>query len=302
MVVYDRESIIKKFHDKDTNASVHAPSKVHQNGLGSHKSHVDDPSNLHANVTRSNSHRFHHCSCFHKCSRQNNRIPVHPLSLTDHASSTAAMSSHHRITAHQGIPARSPASTRSTRLPTTICCRPCTASTKNVNSLSDEISQYRRNYLSHLGAEYQFRTGDSPCYERKTFEQSLVSTPTCRSRSFEQSTTGRTCQLNMEVARRRQWRSSSRANSANQSCCLEQVRSRRLLIELFDEREGEKTLTSQFNQRWNDCYAIFRYTSFRCTWICQDNDRCSKSVSESIASVGHESSSQHCSLARCHTE
>ena len=237
MVVYDRESIIKKFHDKDTNASVRTPSKVHQNGLGSHKSHVDDPSNLHANVTRSNRQRFHHCLCFQTCSRQNNPIPVHPLSLNNHASSTAAMSSNHRITTHQGIHSRSPPNTRPTRSVTTLFCRPCTASKKNVNSLSDEISHYRRNYLSHLGAEYQFRTGDSPCYERKTFEQSLAPSPKSRSRSFEQSTPGQTRQLNMEVARRRQWRSSTRANSDNQSCCLEQVRSRLLPIALSLEHE-----------------------------------------------------------------
>ena len=77
-------------------------------------------------------------------------------------------------------------------------CRPCTISTKKMPNLSDEVYGHRRNYLSHKGAEYQFRTGDSPCYELKTFESSLPPLIKCRSHSFERSPTNPRRDFNTE--------------------------------------------------------------------------------------------------------
>jgi hypothetical protein len=83
-----------------------------------------------------------------------------------------------------------------------------------MSHISDDIYQYRRNYLAHLGAEYQFRTDDSPCYELKTLEKSLSPLMKCRSRSFEQATTSKIRDLNTELSHSRQLKAAAIAAAA----------------------------------------------------------------------------------------
>ncbi len=82
-----------------------------------------------------------------------------------------------------------------------------------MSNISDEIYQYRRNYLAHIAAEYQFRTDDSPCYELKTFENSVSALIKCRSRSFEQATS-KIRDLNTELSHSRQLKAAAVAAAA----------------------------------------------------------------------------------------
>jgi hypothetical protein len=83
-----------------------------------------------------------------------------------------------------------------------------------MSNISDDIYQYRRNYLAHVAAEYQFRNDDSPCYELKTFENSLSPLIKCRSRSFEQTATSKIRDLNTELSHSRQLKAAAVAAAA----------------------------------------------------------------------------------------
>lgn len=200
MVVYDRENLINKFHENSpnvannnnlNNSTLAIASKSNQNGL------ITASNDHETNVDKSSPKRcFCCCLCFRKAPSQNHHpVIIHPTSmpqLNNHPSNPERKQNGYviyRFTNPQNNSTHSAPNTPPLLPKTKTFCRPCTMSTKKMGTLSDEVYHNRRNYLSHKGAEYQFRTGDSPCYELKTFENSLPSLIKCRSHSFEQSPT-----------------------------------------------------------------------------------------------------------------
>ena len=204
MVVYDRENLINKFHDSTQNSqnnnnnnnnSNHSPvpisSKTNQNGL----TNAVNDNNI--NLGKSSKKRsLCCCLCLRKESPPNHHpLIIHPTampSLNNHCPNPERKQNGYVVYRFTNPPTNNAHSAPNTPplLPKTkTFCRPCTISTKKMSNLSDELNNNRRNYLSHKGAEYQFRTGDSPCYELKTLENSLPSLIKCRSHSFEQSPT-----------------------------------------------------------------------------------------------------------------
>ena len=196
MVVYDRENLINKFHDNTpnnnniNNSTLTISSKPNQNGVTNGSNDND------TNVAKSSTKRcFCCCLCFRKPSLQNHPMIIHTTSIpqfNNHPPNPERKQNGYviyRFTNHQNNSTHSAPNTPPLLPKTKAFCRPCTMSTKKMANLPDEVHHNRRNYLSHKGAEYQFRTGDSPCYELKTFENSLPSLIKCRSHSFEQSPT-----------------------------------------------------------------------------------------------------------------
>jgi hypothetical protein len=83
-----------------------------------------------------------------------------------------------------------------------------------MSQISDDIYQYRRNYVAHVTAEYQFRTDESPCYELKTLENSISPLSQSQARSFEQATTSKIRDLNTELSHSRQLKAAAVAAAA----------------------------------------------------------------------------------------
>jgi hypothetical protein len=208
MVVYDRENLINKFHDSTNNNNNHPstqiPSKSNQNGLLNAKNPSDGSNDNDDNLINKTKKSFCCYLCIRKKSQENHPIINHQTSLPLINCSTIERKQNgyliYRFTNPNNNNNNSTNSAPNTPSPsiskTTTFCRPCTISTKKMTNLSDEISNYRRNYLSHMGAEYKFRLGDSPCYELKTFQDSLPPLIKCRSHSFEQSLLNQTHDLN----------------------------------------------------------------------------------------------------------
>jgi hypothetical protein len=218
MVVYDRENLIKKFHNTNNT------TKSNQNGL-------IIKSDLSKNKTKFQ--KFSSCCCY--CFRKNYSQENHPLrtSSMPHYSfnncatieqkqngylvyrftNTNTNTNNNNTTTNSNSNTTSPVHTPPSTSKTSIFCHPCTNSTKKMSNISDEIYQYRRNYLAHIAAEYQFRTDESPCYELKTFENSISPLMKCRSRSFEQSAS-KIRDLNTELSHSRQLKAAAVAAAA----------------------------------------------------------------------------------------
>jgi hypothetical protein len=215
MVVYDRENLINKFHDnnnnnknKNTNLSTQMPLKSNQNGLTNAKNPSDDSNDNPNNSINKTKKSFCCCSCRRTKSQENHPTIPHRISLpliNNNCSNIERkqngyliyrFTNHHNNSSINSAPAPF---TSSSSISKPTFCRPCTISRRKMTTLSDKISNYRRNYLSHIGAEYQFRTDDSPCYELKKFQISLPPLIKCRSHSFEQSLTNQTCDLNIST-------------------------------------------------------------------------------------------------------
>jgi hypothetical protein len=179
MVVYDRENLIKKFHDDNNNTSNQISLKTNQNGTNLKQSNKSKKSSSCCCLCfRRNSQKIlTHQTSNHNCTnseRKQNGYLVYRFTNNNHNSSS------------NSVPDTPPLISKSTTT-TTMFCRPCTISTKKMTNVSNDMYHSRRNYLSGFGAEYQFRTCESPCYELKTFENSLPPLIKCRSHSFEQS-------------------------------------------------------------------------------------------------------------------
>ncbi|CAF3792739.1 unnamed protein product [Adineta steineri] len=205
MVVYDRENIIKKFHVNDTITPAQNLLKSNQNGKANAKNSSDGTYDNNKNLIKRTKTSFCCCClCFQKKSHEDKLVITHQT-VNDSRSNSKQKQNHSfiyrfpnkntHINTSKSAPntplsiSKKATTTTTTTTTTTIFCRPCTISTKKMTNLSDEIYHYRRNYLSGIGAEYQFRSGDSPCYELKTFQDSLPPLIKCRSHSFEQSPT-----------------------------------------------------------------------------------------------------------------
>ena len=183
MVVYDRENLIQKFHEKN----YQSPGQVHQNGL-THKRTLSDGTNIAgADLRKGRSKSCCTCPCFPRYSRRNTALIAHPsTSFQNHCSLLESKPTETRCINQNRNRAHSKVSRLPKKSASTIFCRPCTLSSRKPANLSEEISHYRRHCLSSIGAEYQFRTGDSPCYEKKTFVNSLPPLQKGRSHSLEQ--------------------------------------------------------------------------------------------------------------------
>jgi hypothetical protein len=228
MVVYDRENLINKFHDNNNDNNHNHPSiqislKSNHNGLLNAKNLSDGSNDNPNNLINKTKKSFCCYSCIRKMSQENHPMINHQtsLSLINNNCSTIERKQNgyliYRFTNHNNSSTNSAPNTPSPSISkTTRFCRPCTISTKKMTNLSDEISNYRRNYLSHIGAEYKFRSGDSPCYELKTFQDSLPPLIKCRSHSFEQSPLNQTHDLNTEFNHNEQLNPSIKFNDKQQ--------------------------------------------------------------------------------------
>jgi hypothetical protein len=221
MVVYDRENLIKKFHH-NTNNSTHLsniPAKSNQNGLINN----GDISKNQKKISKFSSC----CCCFRKSDSQENHslkpsLPHYSLNNCPNIEQKQNGYLIYRFTnnntTNNNINSTSNTSSPVHTSPSTskrsFFCYSCPNSRKKMSHISDDIYQYRRNYLAHLGAEYQFRTDDSPCYELKTLEKSLSPLMKCRSRSFEQATTSKIRDLNTELSHSRQLKAAAVAAAA----------------------------------------------------------------------------------------
>jgi len=231
MVVYDRENLINKFHDSsnnnnhhNNNSSIQIPSKSSQNSLINAKIPSNVTHDNKTNLINKTKKSFCCCLCIRKKSQQNH--PIIPnqtsLPLMNNNYSNIERKPNGYLIYRFTNPNNNNSNTNSApntppSIPKTkTFCRPCTISTKKSTNLSDEIYNSRRNYLSHIGAEYQFRTGDSPCYELKTFQNSLPPLIKCRSHSFEQSPTNQRRDFNTEFHHNQQLNTSTKFNDKQQ--------------------------------------------------------------------------------------
>jgi hypothetical protein len=218
MVVYDRDNLINKFHDNNNNnnnSPIQVPLKSNQNGLTN-----DNNTNLLKAKTKKS---FCCCLRVRKKSEENHSMIIHQTSIpssTNHISNPERkpngyliyrFTNHHHHNNNNNSTNSAP-NTPPSLSKTKTFCRPCTISTKKMTNLSDEVDNYRRNFLSHIGAEYQFRTGDSPCYELKTFQNSLTPLIKCRSHSFERSPTNPRHDFNTEFIHQQQLNTSIISN------------------------------------------------------------------------------------------
>ncbi len=216
MVVYDRENLIKKFHNNTNTTNNNQSIKSNQNGLITKQ----DISN---NKTKFQKFSSCCCFCFKKSYSQQNhslRPSIPHYTFTNCPTIEKKQNGYliYRFTNtnnnnNNNSNTTSPVNTPSLNSKTSIFCHSCTNSTKKMSNISDEIYQYRKNYLAHIAAEYQFRTDDSPCYELKTLENSLSTLIKCRSRSFEQSTS-KIRDLNTELSHSRQLKAAAVAAAA----------------------------------------------------------------------------------------
>jgi hypothetical protein len=212
MVVYDRENLIKKFHD-----NTNLPVKTNRRG-SINVQHFPDT------INNKDPIKNPFCCCcwlyFRKKPQENNLILTHQPLLPSLNNSIRKKNDSfiyrfpnnntNHTKASNSAPNSPPSISKATLL-----CRPCTISTKKMLNLSDELHHYRHNYLSGIAAEYQFRTGDSPCYELKTFQDSLPSSIKCRSHSFEELSTSNTHDLNTKFNHNKQSKKSTIENSTN---------------------------------------------------------------------------------------
>ena len=190
MVVYDRENLIKKFHEKDYPTSI---AGKYPNGSIANRSllngnHVLD------DETSNRKSRCSSClrSCWKKSSASNPSLSNRfSSSLQNHCSTPSdGKYLNQRIATNTHSFPRPPSSRRST---TAFFCRPCSLiNGRKKLTLDEKLSHYRRQYVSGLGAEYQFRTGDSPCYERKRFVDGLDPLNHRRTHSLEDLSNYRT--------------------------------------------------------------------------------------------------------------
>ena len=200
MVVYDRENLIKKFHEKNYQMPAQLPLKVNQNGLINKKTSSESTSVPADDMINHQSHSCNLCSCFSKPIRRHPPLIINAsLSCQNHHSKLQDKSHNHRYTNQNSNNSSNPlASVLTKKSASTIFRRPCSFPIKKATNLEEEISNYRRNLLSGIGAEYQFRTGDSPCYEKKTFVHSLPSLNKRRSHSLEHLPSTSKCDYNVE--------------------------------------------------------------------------------------------------------
>lgn len=216
MVVYDRENLIKKFHS-DNASTLSLKSNANSLNNVEEISKTKNPcmkfSSCCCRLFRKTSsslpkYTYKHCSPIEQ--KQNGYLVYRFTNTNNNNNNNNTYSSNTNSPLH-------------TSPKTSIFCHPCTHSKKKRRHLSEEIYQYRRNYLAHAAAEYQFRTDESPCYELKTFENSLPSLMKCRSRSFDQPTS-KIRDLNTELSHSRQLKAAAVGSTSTRQTSKHNVR------------------------------------------------------------------------------
>jgi hypothetical protein len=207
MVVYDRENLIKRFHNSTPATNNHPQSslmtKTNPSGILSNTPTISK--------NKRKFQRISACCCF--CFRSKSELTTTSSShypgfgieqkqngylvyrfTNNNNNNNAAY--HNNSSSPQHSPSPKPRSS--------FFCRPCSNSTKQLNNQSDDLYQYRRNYLTGVPGDYQVRNDDSSCSELQTFEKSIIPLMKCRSRSFEHTAINRIRDLNAELSRSRQ--------------------------------------------------------------------------------------------------
>ena len=207
MVVYDRENLIKKFHNDHSSTL----------SLKSNANSLINPEEISKKQTPCA--KFSSCCC--RFFRKTSSLPQYSYNhcpaaeqkqngyLVYRFTNNNINNSNNNYASNPNSPMHTPPSSAKASL----FCQSCTNSKKKLSHLSEEIYQYRRNYLAHIAAEYQFRNEESPCYELKTFENSLSPLMKCRSRSFDQPTS-KIRDLNTELSHSRQLKAAAVAAAA----------------------------------------------------------------------------------------
>jgi hypothetical protein len=215
MVVYDRENLIKKFHNDQASTI----------SLKSNANSLINAEDIPKQTNKCSKLSSCCCICFRKSSSPRSSLPhlsSNHGSNIDHKQNGYLIyrftnnnnnSNNHNNTTYGSHP-NSPVTTPPTNSKRSIFCHPCTNSKKKLSNLSDEIYQYRRNYAAQATAEYQFRNDESPCYELKTLENSLSPLNKCQTRSFEQSVASKIRDLNTELSHSRQLKAAAVAAAA----------------------------------------------------------------------------------------
>ena len=214
MVVYDRENLIKKFHNDHASTlslKSNANSLINSEEFKKNKNPCLRFSSCCCRLFRKTSsslpqYTYNHCPAIEQ--KQNGYL-VYRFTNNNH--NTHASNTN------------SPLHTPPTSAKSSIFCHPCTNSKKKHRHLSEEIYHYRRNYFANIAAEYQFRTDESPCYELKTFENSLSPLMKCRSRSFDQPTS-KIRDLNTELSHSRQLKAAAVGSTSAREASKHNVR------------------------------------------------------------------------------
>jgi hypothetical protein len=184
MVVYDRENLIKNFQEKNHQPSLQMSSKVLTNGLIQHRNPSNGTNVFVNDRVRSHSKACGSCSCFSKHVRSTAACNKRPSTLS-YQQSAHIDDKQQEMRSINTNNHNSFGTILTKKSATNLFCRPCSLSVKKPINLAHEISHYRRNYISGIGAEYRFRTGDSPCYEKRTFDSTSLQLSQRRSQSLE---------------------------------------------------------------------------------------------------------------------
>jgi hypothetical protein len=263
MVVYDRENLIKKFHN-NTTPNNHQPAN-----LSTKSNHNGIINNIDITQKKTKFQKCPSCCCFcfRKKPQENQSLrtslpPHYPYnncpSIEQKQNGYLIYRFTNTTTNNNNNPVfnsntNSPVHNRSTSSKTSLFCRPFkTSSKKQMINISDEIYQYRPNYIAHVNTEYQLRNDDTPCYELKTFEKAVSPLIKCRSRSFEHSTASRIRDLNTELSRSRQLKAAAAAAAAagvstpttdSKSTLRHEVRN---ILFLLTIRKGKRSLQGHY--------------------------------------------------------
>ncbi|CAF4778223.1 unnamed protein product [Rotaria sp. Silwood1] len=233
MVVYDRENLIKKFRDNH-NSNNNNNNNNNNNPRSSNISIKSNPNGIITNTHTSNNKNQEQnisswcCFCFRRQSQENlsSRTSV-PHYLYNHCPTIEQKQNGYLIyrftnnsnqnqnqNMNANIYTNSPVHTRRSRSKISIFSRSHKNSTKKLSNVSDDIYQYRCNYLTNISSECQFRKDDLSSYELKTYEKSLSPLNKCRSRSFEHSTISKIRDLNTELSHSRQLKAAAAVTAA----------------------------------------------------------------------------------------
>ena len=215
MVVYDRENLIKRFHNNtpaaNTNPSASLMIKSNPNGIVSTTPNISN-----------NKRRFQRipaccCLCFRSTSRLTTTSSHYPGLAIDQKQNgylVYRFTNNNNNTVYHNN-ASSPQHSPSSNPRSSLFCRPCPTSTKQSAKQPDDLYQYRRSYLANVPGDYQVRNDDSHCSELQTFEKSVAPLVKCRSRSFEHTAISRIRDLNTELSRSRQLKAAAAVAAAS---------------------------------------------------------------------------------------
>ncbi|UJR23509.1 hypothetical protein I4U23_026507 [Adineta vaga] len=223
MVVYDRENLIKKFHNNNnnnnnntlpinnTNPTANLIIKSNTNGITHNIPEIS--------AEKKKFQRISSCCCF--CFRRKSSISSHHTCpgieqkpngyLIYRFTNNNSNHNYNNYNSNTSSPRHSP----SMNSKASVLSRSCPNSSKKMSNMSDDIYQYRRNYLAHTSADYQVHNDDTPCYELKSLEKLPSPLMKCRSRSFEHTSLIKIRDLNAELSHSRQLKAAAVAAASS---------------------------------------------------------------------------------------